>query len=137
MAQSLGPRGVLGGPGHPGLATRFIAKAGWKMSVHASANSLLYKVNDDSQVTVHVVIGDAQGGGWVIAWDSAQVIRKGSAAEVVTVGQGKDIRAKTLQIVATAIDIRQETNRLSSTITISGGPEGEKTLVHQYGDGGA
>src|SRR5262249_40361706 len=105
------------------------------MSVHASADALLYNVKDDSQVTVHVVIGEAQGGGWVVAWDSAQVVKKGSAAEVVTVGQGKDIRAKTLQIVATAIDIRQETNRLSSVITISGGSEGTKTLVHQYGDG--
>lgn len=106
------------------------------MSVHASADSLLYNVKDDSEVTVHVVIGEAQGGGWVVAWDSAQVIMKGSAAEVVTVGQGKDIRAKTLQIVATAIDIRLETNRLSSVITISGGPEGTKTMTHQYGDGG-
>jgi hypothetical protein len=52
------------------------------------------------------------------------------------VGQGKDIRARTLQIVATALDIRQETNRLSSVITISGGPDGTKTLTHQYGDGG-
>jgi hypothetical protein len=107
------------------------------MSVHASANSLLYSVTDDSHVTVQVIIGDAQGGGWVVAWDSAQVIKKGSEAEPVTVGQGKDIRAKTLQIVATAVDVRPESNRLSSTITISGGPEGTKTLVHQYGDGGA
>jgi hypothetical protein len=107
------------------------------MNVHASADSLLYTVTDDGHVTVQVVIGDAQGGGWVVAWDSAQVIHKGSAAELVTVGQGKEIRARTLQIVATAVDIRQESNRLSSVITISGGADGTKTMVHQYSEGGA
>jgi hypothetical protein len=84
-----------------------------------------------------VLIGDAQGGGWVIAWDSDHVVAKGDGPQAVDIGRGSDVAGRTLQVVATAIDIRPETNRLSSTLTIDGGADGAKQLVSRWDDGSA
>jgi hypothetical protein len=105
------------------------------MSIHVSVDSLVYSTTDESHVQVRVMIGDAQGGGWVVCWDADNIIQKGSDSVPVSIGVGKDIRNKVLQIIATVVDIRPETNRLSSTATISGGVGGPKTLVHTHDDG--
>jgi hypothetical protein len=92
-------------------------------------------VRNDSNVTLHVVIGEAQGGGWVIAWDDQHIVAKGSDPQTIDIGKGKDIANRTIQVVATAIDVRPQTNRLSSTLTISGGADGDKQLVSRWDDG--
>lgn len=105
------------------------------MSIHVVTKSTRYRVGD-GPVSVRVVIGDAQAGGWAVGWDDQHVLGKGSAPETVTVGRGKDIVGRTLQVNATAIDVRPETNRLSSTLTISGGPDGDQQIVSTYNEGG-
>lgn len=106
------------------------------MSIHIVTNSETYNVKNDANVTLRVIIGEAQGGGWVIAWDSDHVVAKGDAPRVVDLGRGTDVAGRTLQVIATAVDIRSETNRLSSTLTIDGGVHGTKQLVSQWDDGG-
>jgi hypothetical protein len=105
------------------------------MSVHFVAKSIVYKVASDSAVTVQVVIGDAQGGGWVVAWDDQHVIAKGSASQPVEVGLGKEIAGRALQVVATAVDTNGQTNRLSSMLTVDGGTDGSQQLVSTWNDG--
>jgi hypothetical protein len=105
------------------------------MSIHIVTNTEKYNIKNDCNVTVRVIIGEAQGGGWVIAWDSDHVVAKGNAPQVIDIGRGNDIAGRTLQVVTTAVDIRTETNRLSSTLTIDGGADGAKQLVSRWENG--
>jgi hypothetical protein len=105
------------------------------MSVHIVASAQKYNTKNDSNVTLRVLIGEAQGGGWVIAWDSDHVVAKGDTPQVIDIGRGSDVAGRTLQVVATAVDIRSETNRLSSTLTIDGGADGTKEFVSRFDDG--
>ena len=107
------------------------------MSLRVKVDSLTYPVADDSEVSVRIVIGDAQAGGWIVAWDKDHVVAKGEDPDLISIGKGKDVRNRTLQIRATAVDVRADTNRLSSTLTVDGGTEGAKKLVHRYDDGDA
>lgn len=105
------------------------------MSVHIVTASRAYVVDKDSVVSVRVVIGEAQAGGWVIAWDSDHVIAKGKDERDVAIGPGSELRGRTLQVVATAVDVRPETNRLSSTLILTGGRDGEQRFVSRWDDG--
>lgn len=105
------------------------------MSIHVIPDSQTYAVDDDVTVTVRATIGDAQGGGWVVAWDDQSIIAKGSEPDLVTLGAGKNIRGKTLQVVTTAVDIRPQTNRLSRVLALDGGSEGLKKFVGAKDDG--
>jgi hypothetical protein len=107
------------------------------MSIHVIPDSRTYAVNDNGTVTVRATIGDAQGGGWVVAWDDQSIIAKGSAPDLVTVGIGQAIRGKTLQVVVTAVDIRPQTNRLSRVLALDGGSEGLQKFVGLKEDGDA
>jgi len=106
------------------------------MSIHTPTPKWLsYRVGAESDVSVRVAIGDAQLGGWAIGFGTDNV-QKGSEADPVPVGVGKDIKGRILQIIATAVDVRPETNRLSATVTVSGGPDGDIKLPHSFADGG-
>lgn len=105
------------------------------MSIHVKASSEIYEVDPDSNVTVRVTIGDAQAGGWLVAWDDENVVAKGSDPATVSIGRGKDLKNRTLQVAATAIDVRPETNRLSSTLVINGGSQGQKQLLSRWDEG--
>lgn len=104
------------------------------MSIHVVTKSTRYRVGD-GPVTVRVVIGDAQAGGWIVAWDDQHILAKGGEPRTVVVGKGTDIVGRPLQVSATAIDVRPETNRLSSLLTISGGPDGDSEIASIFEDG--
>lgn len=105
------------------------------MSVHVVTTSTLYKVENDTRVTLRITIGDAQGGGWLVAWDSDHVIAKGSDPEVIELGLGKDLKSRDLQVNVTAVDIQPNTNRLSRILTLEGGSAGSKQLLDEWDDG--
>jgi hypothetical protein len=94
-----------------------------------------YKVTPTSKVTVRVAIGDAQQGGWAIGFGPGDV-KKGSEPDPVPIDGGEEgIIGRTLQVVATVVDVRPETNRLSATVTVSGGPDGDVKVPQSYDDG--
>jgi hypothetical protein len=105
------------------------------MHIHTQKpQSLDYAVADDSKVTVRVVVGDAQGGGWHIDLDDVSLGKGGEPVEV-PIGDGKAIRGKELQIVVSAVDIQPATNRLSATVTLDGGKNGKKSVEQRYDEG--
>lgn len=106
------------------------------MSIHNVFPKLVrYPIDPTCQLVAKVLIGDGQRGGWAIGFDDAKA-QKGSAEDPVPIGVGKDIRGDLLQIVVTVVDVRPETNRLSCTVGIAGGPSGP-VEVKQAFDGGA
>jgi hypothetical protein len=105
------------------------------MSIHIETDTMDYGVVADAMITIQVTIGDAQAGGWIVGWDSDHVVAKGSEPRAVQVGLGSSVRGRTLQVVATAIDVRPETNRLSSTLVISGGAAGTEQVVSAWDEG--
>lgn len=106
------------------------------MSIHLETDTMDYEVVTEARVTVRVIIGEAQAGGWVIGWDSDHVIAKGSEPTDVDIGRGADVRGKTLQVAATAVDVRPETNRMSATLVIAGGVAGAQQFTTAWDDGG-
>jgi len=105
------------------------------MSIHTPGPKWLdYKVAGKSDVTVRVSIGDGQLGGWAIGFGTDD-IKKGSDPDRVSIGAGKDIKGRILQVVATVVDVRPETNRLSATVTVSGGPDGDVRVPHSFDEG--
>jgi hypothetical protein len=107
------------------------------VSIHNPMPKLInYRVAPKSKVTVRVTIGDAQQGGWAIGFGPADV-KKGSEPDPVPIGVGKAVKGRTLQVVATVVDVRPETNRLSATVTVSGGPDGDVKVPQSYDDGSA
>jgi hypothetical protein len=93
-----------------------------------------YRVEPASKVTVAVSIGDAQEGGWAIGFDPSAV-KKGSDAKPIEIGTGAAVKGRTLQVVATVVDVRPETNRLSAVVTVSGGLDGAATVVQSFDNG--
>ena len=105
------------------------------MGIHVVTKSTRYRAGT-AAIRVRVVIGDAQAGGWIVAWDDQHIVAKGSDPQDVAVGGGQEIAGRILQVTATAVDVRSETNRLSSTLTISGGVDGDQQIVSTFDDGG-
>jgi hypothetical protein len=106
------------------------------MSIHNPIPKFVtYLVEPVSQLTAKVTIGDAQSGGWAIGFDDTHV-KKGSGEDPVPVGSGRDVKGKLLQIVVTVVDVRPETNHLSCTVTIAGGPSGPVEVEQAYDEGG-
>jgi hypothetical protein len=81
-----------------------------------------YAVDDDSDVTARVTIGNGQAGGWAIIL-SGKVKKKGSKPEDVKIGKGSKLRGKHMTVSTAVIDIRTQTNRLSVTTQLRGGPK--------------
>lgn len=99
--------------------------------------STQYPVRDDEAVSVRVTIGEGQAGGSAVFLGRDLI---GSGHEVnVRVGQGVDLRGQTLVISSTVVDVRPETNRVSTLTELFGGiptpqPIGQADVV---GNGGA
>lgn len=105
------------------------------MSIHNPMPKWIdYEVAKASKVTVRVTIGDAQVGGWAIGFDPKDVM-KGSEPDPVDVGTGQEVKGRILQVVATVVDVRPETNRLSAVVTVSGGPRGDVKVPQSFDDG--
>lgn len=78
-------------------------------------------------VKARAVIGDGQNGGWVMLIADAHKAG-GSKAEWVVLGQAEELKGKHLEVSAVIQDTRAETDRLSLTVEVTGGPK--KTSVH-------
>ena len=107
------------------------------MSIHIVSSSKTYPVAPDSKVTLRVTIGDAQAGGWIITREDDSVIAKGSVSDLISIGSGADLKGHLIQVVATAVDVRPETNRLSAVISVDGGTSGLQQLLSVWDDGTA
>jgi hypothetical protein len=107
------------------------------MSIHVVSNSKTYRVTPDSNVTLRVTIGDAQGGGWIITRGDDTIIAKGSGPDLVAIGRGDELKGRVIQVVATAVDIRPETNRLSALVGIDGGSDGNLQILSVWDNGAA
>ena len=106
------------------------------MSIHNPIPQFLtYRVHPSSEVTVAIAIGDAQTGGWAFGF-GPDGVTKGSGDAPTSVGKGADLVGKMLQVVATVVDVRPETNRLSAVVTLAGGPGGAKNVTSSF-DGGS
>lgn len=105
------------------------------MSIHIIPTTETYRVHDAEKVTLQVTIGEAQAGSWVVAWDSEDVVARGTNPDVVELGVGHDLRGRVLQVVATAQRIRPETSRFSRTLAIDGGVEGARQVVDRWEQG--
>ena len=105
------------------------------MSIHIISTTETYRVRDDAKVALRVAIGEAQGGGWMVAWDADTLIAKGSEPDPIDLGPGSELRGRVLQVAVTAVDIRSETNRLSRTLTLDGGADGRKQFLDRWDDG--
>jgi hypothetical protein len=79
-----------------------------------------YHVDDDSNVTAKVTIGNGQAGGWAIIL-GGKVKKKGSKPVDVPIGKGSTLRGKHMTVSSAVIDVRTQTDRLSVTTRIRGG----------------
>jgi len=105
------------------------------VSIHNPVPEFItYKVSPTSKVTAKVIIGDAQLGGWSISLGGT-LLAKGADETPVEVATGAQLAGKILQVVVTVVDIQQETNRLSATVTISGGTAGDVPVTQTYDQG--
>lgn len=95
----------------------------------------VYTVEPTSNVTASVIIGNAGRGGWAMTL-TGQATVKGTDSDTnpVPLGNGAALVGKFLQVDVTVIDVRPETNRLSSIVTINGGPGGPLPIPQEVQD---
>jgi hypothetical protein len=107
-----------------------------KVSVHSSPPRWApYRVASPSTITVRITLEDGQEGGWEIA--IRDKTWRGRDPAQVSIGKGNDLVGQVLQVVTTVVDVRPEASRLSATVTISGGPDGDVRVAQSYDDGAA
>lgn len=86
-----------------------------------------HQTAEDQVVKARAMIGDGQNGGWVMLIAEAHKAG-GSKAEWVELGKGAELKGKHLEVSAVIQDTRAETDRLSLTVEVTGGPK--KTSVN-------
>lgn len=105
------------------------------MGIHIVPTTATYRVHDGAKVTLRITIGEAQAGAWVVAWSSTDVVARGTEPDLVDLGLGRDLRARTLQVVVTAQRVRPETDRFSRTLALDGGTEGPREVLDRWEQG--
>ena len=80
-----------------------------------------YAVNDNDQVVIDVLVGDAQPGGSTVLLGTTQLAMGGDALTNVPIGKGSDIRGKKLVVATEVTDKSPDTDRTSTQITVKGG----------------
>lgn len=80
-----------------------------------------YKVTDSNAISLSIVIGEEQAGWFAVFLDGNYVTDGKTRIENLSLGRGLDVRAKTLTITATVIDINPHTNRTAVTYFLKGG----------------
>jgi hypothetical protein len=86
-----------------------------------------HQTEADQVVRARAVIGEGQNGGWVMLLGDAHKAG-GAAAKWVELGTGAELKGKHLEVSAVIQDTRAETDRLSLTVEVTGGPK--TTSVH-------
>lgn len=81
----------------------------------------------DGEVTLSVAIGDAQIGGSVVIIEGETVGR--NQIDDLVLGNGPDLRGKSVKIKTTVADVNDQSNRTSVTYKFSGGPSPLNTTV--------
>jgi len=80
-----------------------------------------YKVIDSNDITLSLVIGEEQAGWFAVFLDGEFLVDGKTKIQNFSLGNGSDIKSKTLLIRATVLDINPDTNRTSVTYSLSGG----------------
>ncbi|MCK4667952.1 hypothetical protein KAU33_14445 [Candidatus Dependentiae bacterium] len=78
-----------------------------------------YKVEDEEQVSLSIVIGDAQIGSSIVFLDDNELGRR--EIENLNIGLGKDIKGQKIIIKSIVKDINDMTNYTSITYILKGG----------------
>ena len=95
-----------------------------------------YKVEDEEQVSLSIVIGDAQIGSSIVFLDDNELGRR--EIEKLNIGLGKDIKGKKIIIESIVKDINNMTNHTSITYILNGGMFDQtfysKGFVNEKGD---
>lgn len=80
-----------------------------------------YEVTDSNEISLSIVIGEQQAGWFAVFLDGNYVKDDKTKIENLSLGKGSDVRAKTLTIATTVIDINPHTNRTAVTYFLKGG----------------
>jgi hypothetical protein len=94
-----------------------------------------HKTEADQVVKARALIGDGQNGGWVMLIGDAHKAG-GSDGKWVELGTGAELKGKHLEVSAVIQDTRAETDRLSLTVEVSGGPKKTSVNVAHVGKPG-
>lgn len=94
-----------------------------------------HAVEEDQLVKARAVIGDGQNGGWVMLIADAHKAG-GSKDHWVELGKGRELKGKHLEVSAVIQDTRAETDRLSLTVEVSGGPKPTSVKIAHTGAAG-
>lgn len=91
------------------------------MANRTSTVSKRYRIADNEEVTVTIVIGAGQPGGWALALDDKYVESGEGDEKTVELGKGKDVLFKELRIDFVIHDRRWEHDRLIATTIVTCG----------------
>jgi len=100
------------------------------MGNRTSTISKMYRVGEDDEVKVTVVIGSGQPGGWALSIDG-KLLASGEGEEMtVALGTGRELCLLELRIDYVLHDRRWEHDRLMATAIIQGGKD-KLCIVHE------
>jgi hypothetical protein len=88
-----------------------------------------YRIRDDDAITVTVVVGAGQPGGWSVSLDN-RFLAEHDREKTIKLGKGIDLLYRELRIEIVLHDRRWEHDRLIASVRIAGGPE-ELRIVHE------
>lgn len=95
-----------------------------------------YAVEDDADVTVTVTIGSGQFGSIAVRLNNAK-IAGGEGKLHVRLGQGRDVRRTTVEILSVVNDVNPMTNRTEVKYVLTGGAvrtlHSEHTATRDFG----
>ena len=80
-----------------------------------------YQVDDSNEISLGIVIGEQQAGWFAVFLDGNYVVDGKTKIENLSLGMGSEVRAKSLTITSTVIDINPNTNRTAVTYFLKGG----------------
>ena len=96
-----------------------------------------YRVRDGADVFARATIGDAQEGAWTMRLGD-QFLKGGTEPERVRIGAGKALAEGilNLEVSATVKDVREQTDRLSLVVDLTGGKAREAYQISNEGGPG-
>jgi hypothetical protein len=85
------------------------------------STSVPYPVDDASEVSVDVLIGDGQIGGSSIFVGQQHVATGDQAMRGIRLGRGAELRGQVAVVSTTVVDVRPEHDRVSTLVELHGG----------------
>lgn len=90
-----------------------------------------YDVEDDSEITADVLIGNKQPGGSTISLGTTPLLTGDETMENVEIGAGSAIRGKKMVVVSEVEDKNPATDMTSVTVTVKGGQVPKQVIQQQ------